>query len=67
MLRIATLVSSSTVAAHAEEPEAKGFLVSGPDGSELVITSMCQLPAGNKIAVEKVSRGAKKKIYLKLS
>ena len=46
---VLTLVSPSTVADHAEEPEAKGFVVSGPDGSEVV------------------SRGPKKKIYLKLS
>ena len=55
------------MADHAEEPEAKGFVVSGPDGSEVVIASMCQLPAGQRITVEKVSRGPKKKIYLKLS
>jgi hypothetical protein len=55
------------VADHAEESDAKGFMVSGPDGSEVVISSLCQLPAGRKITVEKVSRGPKKKIYLKLS
>jgi hypothetical protein len=32
-----------------------------------VINSMCQLPAGREINVEKVSRGPKKRAYLKLS
>jgi hypothetical protein len=52
------------VADHAEVP-AKGFMVTGPDDREMVITNLSQLPAGRVITVEKVSRGTKQ--YLKLS